>query len=141
MDDTHLIFDDIRVSLDFLKHWTASLSQELNSLLEGPSRPGMDREMDIPTDCYELYNSNTTFRWSLATYQTAPSGSLLFQNTHFPAFLWPPIFVKGAYPFFLLYLILRLYFETKVRISLMVAWALLPWCSGSGDGPYLFFES
>lgn len=45
MDSADLTFNDIKISLDLLKHRSGCLSQKVDSRLEGTLRPAMDQKM------------------------------------------------------------------------------------------------
>lgn len=61
MDCANFTIEDIKMSLDLLKHRSVCISQKVDSRLEGPFRPAMDWKMDIPTYDYKPFKLSTNF--------------------------------------------------------------------------------
>lgn len=108
-----LTLDDIQISLNLDKHRSVCLSQQVAARPEGPSGPAMDRKIDIPPSDHGSSNSDTFFRRSSGTNQTAHFGPISSPNILFPPLPPTPIGVEGVSPNVSLYLTLRPLFETQ----------------------------
>lgn len=102
MDNVYVIFDNIRLLLDLLKHRSHHLSKEMDVRLESSPRPAMDSKMNIARDYHGPFTVHTSFRQSSATYHTAQFRPLIYSNTPFSAISWPPIGVESVSPILLI---------------------------------------
>lgn len=76
MDSDDLTFDDIRRSLNLLKHCSVCLYQGMDARLERTPRPAMDRKMNIPTgDLSRLTLTPAMEGHRLPTLLLIPEGS------------------------------------------------------------------
>lgn len=98
MDRTELIFENIRMLSDQLKHRSFRLKQGEHVRLKKPSRWTSNCKMDILTDDYGPTDSSSSFKRSLATHHTANSGLLSFQNTPFPTASLTSVGLRTAAP-------------------------------------------
>lgn len=116
MDSADLIFDNLRMWLDLVKHRSDCLSLEVDARLKRPSCTALDRKTDISTDGHGTTDSNSSYRWPSETYNTAHSRLFPFWNTSFPTISPPPIDVRAFCPSLLIYLITQPYFKTQARL-------------------------
>lgn len=98
MDNADTSFDDITISLNLLKLRFVCLSQEVDTRMEEPLCPAVDRKMYILPDDHEPSNSISTYRRSSVTYYTPRSGPLSIPNTKFLAISPSSIGVKDISP-------------------------------------------
>lgn len=98
LDSASLTFDNIRMSLELLKHRSVCLYQEINARMGGLSYPAMNQRMNTLADDQGPSISNTTFRLPFGTYRIAHSGFLPFPNTTFHAIPPYPTSVEGVPP-------------------------------------------
>lgn len=81
MNSADPTFDDIRISLNLLKHCFIRLSQEVGAQLEVPLRPAMTCKLNILTDHHISFDFSSINRKALATIHTAHFGPWPFSNT------------------------------------------------------------
>lgn len=62
MLDANLVFHNIGMSLNLLKHYSTLLPQEVSTRVEGRPRPDTNRNINIPTNDDGPYNFSISFR-------------------------------------------------------------------------------